>query len=71
MAGTTETGRIEVRTSVESKVRLQETARITRQDLSSFVLDCECKGLECTARGLINRFSDGDLEQLEAALVCE
>lgn len=69
MATATKTGRIEVRTSVETKVRLQEAARITGQDLSSFVLDAaNAKARSVLLEDRIIRFSDRDLEQLEAAL---
>lgn len=69
MSTAIKTSRIEVRTSAETKVRLQEAVHITGQDLSSFVLDAaNARARSVLIEDRLIRFSDKDLEQLESAL---
>lgn len=69
MATAAKTGRMEVRINPAAKAQLQEAARITNQDLSSFILEAATtRARNILLEDKLIRFSDADLEQLEAAL---
>ncbi|MGO1943984.1 MAG: DUF1778 domain-containing protein [Ancrocorticia sp.] len=61
--------RIALRTSEETKAQLQEAARVTDQDLSSFILDAaNTRARDVLMEDRVLRLSDADLDVLEAAL---
>ena len=63
------TSRIEVRTSPEMKEQLVDAARLTGQDLSSFILDAaNARARSVMIEEKLLRLSETDMEQLEAAL---
>ncbi len=66
MSASAKDSRIALRTSDETKARLKEAARITDQDLSSFILDAaNSRARQVLLEEQVMRLSDRDFELIE------